>query len=83
MGFYDFSEPRDFLAQPLPRHRCPLATAGFSAVQRADLQKLSRGIDHRSRICGWSDGAGEASPDKGRNWPMLVHIYHLPSGYLT
>ncbi|CAL1155036.1 unnamed protein product [Cladocopium goreaui] len=31
----------------------------FSAVQRADLQKLSRGIDHRSRICGWSDGTAD------------------------
>ena len=41
--------------------------AGFSAVQRADLQKLSRGIDHRSRICGWSNGAwGEATFSVGR-----------------
>lgn len=31
----------------------------FSAVQRADLQKLSRGIDHRSRICGWSEGTAD------------------------
>ena len=33
-----------------------LLTPGFLAVERMDLQKLTRGIDHRGRICGWTPG---------------------------
>ena len=29
---------------------------GFLAVERLELQKLTGGIDHRGRICGWTPG---------------------------
>eukprot|EP00439_Symbiodinium_sp_Y106_P070191 s846_g12.t1 len=39
---------------------CTAAMAtSLRAIQNRDLQRLTRGIDHRGRVCGWSAGAEE------------------------
>ncbi|CAK9009322.1 unnamed protein product [Durusdinium trenchii] len=50
------------------------AQSCLMVVDRIDLQKLSRGIDHRGRLCGWSAGA---EAQKLLHWCTFRAEHHL------